>query len=50
MWQLINREIGMSQEDDNKLELKIRNNIISNSIESAEKLNMYFTNTVAEVL
>jgi len=32
------------------LELKIGNNIVSNLIESAEKLNMYFTYTVAELV
>jgi hypothetical protein len=31
------------------LELKIGNNIISNPTEITEKLNMYFTNTVAEL-
>jgi hypothetical protein len=31
------------------LELKIGNNITSNPIEINEKLNMYFTNTVAEL-
>jgi len=49
MWQLINREIGTTEEDENKLELKIGNNIVSNPIEIAEKLNMYFTSTVAEL-
>jgi hypothetical protein len=50
VWQLINSENGKSQEDDNKLEKKIGNNIISNPIENAEKLNTYFTNTVAELV
>jgi hypothetical protein len=44
MWQLINRKIGKTQEDDYKLELKIGNNIISNPMEINEKLNMYFMN------
>jgi hypothetical protein len=47
MWQLINREIGKIQEDDYKFELRIGNNIIS---KITEKLNMYFTNTVAELV
>jgi hypothetical protein len=32
------------------LELKIGNNIISNAIEITEKLNIYFMNTVAELV
>jgi hypothetical protein len=50
MWQLINRETGKTQEDDYKLELKIGNNIISNLTEISEKINMYFKNTVAELV
>jgi len=50
MWQLINREKGKSQEDDYKFELKTGNNIISNPTEITETLNMYFTNTVAELV
>ena len=50
MWQLINQPTGQIQEDDYRFELKIGNNIISNSTEIAEKLNMYFTNTVAELV
>jgi hypothetical protein len=50
MWQLINREIGKTQEDDYNFELKIGNNIISNPIEITEKLNMCFTNNVAELV
>jgi hypothetical protein len=47
MWQLINRE---TEEDDYKFELKIGNNVISNPNEINEKLNMYFTNTLAELV
>ena len=47
MWQLINRGICKTQDDDYKFELKT-GNIISNPIKITEKLNMYFTNTVAE--
>jgi len=50
MWQLINREKGKSQEDDYKFELKTGNNIILNPTEITETLNMYFTNTVAELV
>jgi len=50
MWQLTNREISTTQEDENNLELMTGNNIVSNPIEIAEKLNMYFTNTVAELV
>jgi len=49
MWQLIKRENGKTQEDDYKFELKI-GNIISKPTEITEKLNMYFTNTVAELV
>jgi hypothetical protein len=47
MWQLINREIGKIQEDDYKFELRIGNNIMLKII---EKLNIDFTNTVAELV
>ena len=50
MWRLINRETGKTEEDDYKFELKIGNNIISNPTEITEKLNMYFTNIVAELV
>jgi len=50
MCQLINREIGKTQEDDYKLELKIGNNIISNPMEITEKLNTYLMNVVAELV
>jgi hypothetical protein len=43
MWQLINRKIGRT-EDDNKLELKLGNNLITNPKEITEILNEYFTN------
>ena len=50
MWQLINRKIGKIQDDDHKLELRLGNDIIKNPIEITEKLNMYFTNTVTELV
>jgi hypothetical protein len=50
MWQLINREIGKAQEDDYNLELKIGNNIISNTMEITELLNMNFMNSVVELV
>jgi hypothetical protein len=37
MWQLINSEIGKAPENDQKLELRIGNNIISNPTEVTEK-------------
>ena len=49
MWQLINRKIGKIQEDDHKLELRL-GNIIKNPIEITEKLHMYFTNTVTQLV
>ena len=50
MWQLINRKIEKIQDDDHKLELRLGNDIIKNPIEITEKLNMYFTNTVTELV
>jgi hypothetical protein len=50
MWQLINGENYKTQEDGYKMELTIGNNIISNPTEITEKLNMYFTNTVTELV
>ena len=50
MWQLINRKIGKIQDYGHKLELRLGNDIIKNPIEIAEKLHMYFTNTVTELV
>jgi hypothetical protein len=50
MWQVIDREIGKSQEDDYNLEFKIGNNTTLNPMEITELLNMNFTNTVAELV
>jgi len=50
MWQLINSEIGKAPENDQKLELRIGNNIISNSTKITEKYNLYFINTVDELV
>ena len=38
------------QDDDHKLELRLGNDIIKNPNEITEKLNMYFTNTVTELV
>jgi hypothetical protein len=50
MWKLINREIGKAPENDHKLELRIAKNIISKPTEITEKLNMYSTSIVAELV
>jgi hypothetical protein len=50
MWQLINRKTGRIQDDDHELELRLGNDIIKNPIEITEKLSMYFTNTVTELV
>jgi hypothetical protein len=50
MWQLINREIGRTPENDQKLELRIGNRIISDPTEITDKLNMYFISTVEELV
>ena len=49
MWQLISKNWKI-QDDDHKLELRLGNDIIKNPIEITEKLNMYFTNTVTELV
>ena len=49
MWQLISRETGKAPEND-KLELRIGNKIISHPPEITEKLNMYCISTVEELL
>ena len=50
MWRLINREIGKAPENEQKLELKVGNEIISNPTEIKGKLNSHFINTVKELL
>jgi hypothetical protein len=50
MWQLVNRKIGKIQDADHKLEVRLGNDIIKNPIEITEKLTMYFTNTVTELV
>jgi len=50
MWHLINKKIGKAPENNHKLELRIRNKIISNHTEITEKLNMYFLSTVEELV
>jgi len=42
MWQLINREIGKAPENEEKLELRIGNKLISNPTEITDKLNTHF--------
>ena len=49
MWQLINKKIGRTKEDDNKLELKVGNNLITNPKEITEILNDYFTNITTDL-
>ena len=50
MWQLINKKIGRTKEDDNKLELKLGNNLITNPKEITEILNEYFTNITTDLI
>jgi hypothetical protein len=50
MWQLINREIGKAMENEQKLELKVGNRIISNPPEITDKLNSHFINTVKDLI
>ena len=46
MWRLINREIGKATENEQKLELKVGNRIISNPTQITDKLNSHFISTV----
>jgi hypothetical protein len=46
MWRLINREIGNAPKNEQKLELKGGNKIISNPDEITDKLNSHFMNSV----
>jgi len=48
MWRLINREIGKAPENEEKLELRIGNKLISNPTEITDKLNTHFMSTVEE--
>jgi len=50
MWQLINREIGKAPENEQKLELKVGNGIISNPTEITDKLNSQFISTVKDLI
>ena len=50
MWQLINKKkIGRTKDDD-KLELKLGNNLITNPEEITEILNEYFTNITTDLI
>jgi hypothetical protein len=48
MWRLINRQTGTAPENEQKLELRIGNKIISNPVEITDKLNSHFISTVEE--
>jgi hypothetical protein len=50
MWRLINREIGKATGNEQKLELKVGNRIISNPTEITDKLTSHFINTVKELI
>jgi hypothetical protein len=50
MWRLINREIGNAPKNEQKLELKVGNKIISNPAEITDKLKSHFINTVKEMV
>jgi len=50
MWRLINREIGKATENEEKLELRIGNKLISNRTEITDKLNTHFVSTVEELV
>jgi hypothetical protein len=49
-WQLINKQIGKTQEDDNKFELRVGKILITNPSEITEILNGDFTNIMTELI
>ena len=50
MWRLINREMVKTPENEQKLELRIGNKVISNPTEITDKLNTHFISTVEELV
>ena len=48
MWQLINKQIGKTQVDDKKFELRVGKNLITNPSEITEILYEHFTNITTE--
>jgi hypothetical protein len=50
MWQLINKEIGETQENDYRLELRIGDKITTCPTEITEKLNKHFISAVEELV
>jgi len=50
MWQLINTEIGKAAENEEKLEFRIGNKLISNPSEITDKLSTHFISTVEELV
>jgi len=50
MWRLINREIGKAPENEEKLEMRFGNKLISNPTEITDKLNTHFMSTVEELV
>jgi len=50
MWRLINREIGKAPEYEDKLELKIGNNLTLNPTEITDRLNTHFVSAVEDLV
>jgi hypothetical protein len=50
MWRQINRDIAKATENEQKLELKVGNRIISNPTEITDKLNAHFVSTVTDLI
>jgi hypothetical protein len=49
MWQLINKQIGKTQEEVKNFELRVGNNLVINPNEVTEILNGHFTNIMTEL-
>jgi hypothetical protein len=50
MWHVINREVGKSLKHDEKIELHIGTNIISDPQEEADMLNKFFVEQIDELM
>jgi exonuclease III len=50
MWQLINREMGKTQENDYKMEIRVGEKVTSNPMVITESLNKHMVNSVEELV
>ena len=50
MWQVINREMGKTQENDYKMEIRTGEKITSNPMVITESLSKHFINSIEELV